>query len=102
MIYQTTLSLCVLKQRSLADPSLCAQFLAADAEASATAALVEAEGLGFRHATAPAQQPQPQEAAEAAAQQASGALPVSGSETAPVAASVAKESEVAPAPLPAA
>ena len=83
---------------------LCAQFLAADAEASAIAALVKAE----RRARAPVQQQQakPLAAAEAAGaavhEVASGAVPVSEAGKSPAPPPIARDSEVAPTPQPAA
>ncbi len=85
----------------------CAQFLAADAEASAIAALVKAEQL----ARAPIQQPKAQQAeplvaAEAAGaavhEVAGGAVPLSVAGEFPAPPPVARDSEVAPTPQPAA
>ncbi len=85
----------------------CAQFLAADAEASAIAALVKA----VKRARAPVQQPKAQQAeplvaAEAAGaavhEVAGGAVPLSVAGKPPAPPPVARDSEVAPAPQPAA
>ena len=70
---------------------LCAQFLAADADASATAALVSAELRG----QAPIQQPRAEQAQEEVA---GGSVPVTKAETSPAPVSFAEEPEVAPTP----